>query len=71
MNCYDCASDEKTTEAVGVCAVCGAGVCSEHAVVQTLAQWRNTGSGIGGPYVRAPKDQRRFVCRDCEQSSSQ
>jgi hypothetical protein len=33
MNCFDCAAHGQPTEAVAICADCGAGVCSAHAHV--------------------------------------
>ncbi len=37
MNCFDCAALGQPTEAVAVCADCGAAVCLEHARV--TARW--------------------------------
>ena len=33
MNCLDCADNNPSTPAVGVCHSCGAGVCMDHAKV--------------------------------------
>jgi hypothetical protein len=30
MKCYECAKQNKTTEAVSTCAICGKGLCMEH-----------------------------------------
>jgi len=30
LKCYDCFEKSKDTEAVGVCIVCGKGLCMEH-----------------------------------------
>jgi len=32
MQCYMCAKASKQTEAVGICIVCGMGLCMEHAI---------------------------------------
>ena len=69
MNCYDCAMEGNATPAVGVCVLCGAAVCTDHAVRQRLPQWRTSGGGIGGPAVRAPHDRRRLVCELCHTHS--
>lgn len=30
LKCYDCLENNKDSEAVGVCIVCGKGLCMEH-----------------------------------------
>lgn len=30
MRCYDCMEEDKTTEAVTVCIICGKGLCMDH-----------------------------------------
>jgi Uncharacterized protein conserved in archaea (DUF2180) len=37
MNCFDCAALGQPTEAVAVCADCGAALCHDHA--HTTARW--------------------------------
>lgn len=34
MNCLDCASNDRSVPAVGVCHDCGAGVCLDHAIAR-------------------------------------
>jgi hypothetical protein len=31
MKCYECAKQNKITDAVSTCAICGKGLCMEHA----------------------------------------
>ena len=65
MNCYDCAANGAAQSAVGICALCGAAVCSDHGVMQSLPQFRQSSGGIGGPTVRVEHARRRLVCADC------
>ncbi len=65
MQCYDCAAQTKAADAVGICVLCGRGVCLQHAQLQHLPQFRNAGTGMGGPVVRSAHDRPRLVCREC------
>ena len=71
MRCYECAVREKGEEAVGCCALCGRGVCLGHSRLERTPQYRNTGGGIGGPYVRCAQDKARLVCRECAGAESE
>lgn len=66
MKCHECALHGDAEDAVGICADCGRAACVEHSRVQHVPQFRNTGGGAGGPFVRLPSDRRRFVCRQCD-----
>ncbi len=39
MKCYECAKNGKDTEAVGICIVCGAGVCKDHLRREKVPIW--------------------------------
>ena len=65
MRCYDCATEGKAEEALGICVVCGRAVCLTHSRLQRVPQFRKTEGGIGGPYVRCAQDKARLVCREC------
>lgn len=63
MRCFDCATEAHLkTEASANCAVCGAGLCAEHAV-QGYAE-QPVVSGLGNPAVRRLPGRRLF-CRSC------
>lgn len=36
MKCYTCAKEGKSVDAVAVCAVCGMGLCMDHAIEKEL-----------------------------------
>lgn len=40
MNCFICAKEERSSAAVAVCAVCGMGLCMDHAHERTVAKQR-------------------------------
>jgi len=66
MNCYECAVQGESREAVGICRLCGRAACPEHSCVQHMPQFEDRGVGMGGPVVRLPQDRPRFVCRECQ-----
>lgn len=39
MECHVCAKAGKKTEAVGICIVCGMGLCMEHALRKDVDLW--------------------------------
>ena len=71
MRCYDCAVEDRVEEAVGICVVCGRGVCLRHARLQHLPQFYLSGAGIGGPVRRRAQDRARVVCTECEAAVGQ
>lgn len=62
MECYVCAKLGKKTEAVGVCIVCGMGVCMEHAVRDDVEMW--TG-GYPFPSATTRSTIPRILCEEC------
>ncbi|WP_412104202.1 DUF2180 family protein [Streptomyces europaeiscabiei] len=60
MHCLDCRAREATSEAVGICRECGAGVCENHARV-TVRSLRG-GSMLSAPYEPPARTVRCFTC---------
>jgi len=69
MKCYDCGVSGQTEEAVGICLICGRGVCRDHSILQHLPQTCRTSTGPGTQVVRCPTDRLRLVCRECDVAS--
>ena len=69
MKCYVCAEKGVDSDAVGVCIVCGMGVCMEHATVEEVTFWEaqrlesSTVSGTFGGSVA--KKIPRILCPYC------
>ncbi|MEV7995825.1 DUF2180 family protein [Streptomyces sp. NPDC086077] len=68
MNCYECSQSGRTAQAVAVCKVCGAGVCSNH--VRTEPKTLR-GPATPGKMVHNQEARQLTcpVCRAAEQSS--
>lgn len=62
MNCFDCTALGRPTEAVAVCADCGAGVCPDHAHV--TARWLTRTMAINRT-VRIEPPARSIHCTVC------
>ena len=52
MQCYVCAKAGKQTEAVGICIVCGMGLCMDHALREDVDLWEG---GYPFPNKKATK----------------
>lgn len=63
MQCYVCAQQGKHTEAVGVCIVCGMGLCMEHAIRDDVDMWEG---GYPFPAHKAKKKLPRILCPECK-----
>ena len=37
MKCYKCAQEGKDSDAVGICIVCGMGLCKDHAIMTEVS----------------------------------
>ncbi|AAM30325.1 DUF2180 family protein [Methanosarcina mazei] len=62
MKCYECALEGKDTDAVGICIVCGRGVCKEHLIHEETPVWE------GNYPIQLKPDQehiKRIVCVPC------
>ncbi len=64
MKCYVCARNGVNREAIGICAVCGMGVCEEHSHYEEETFWRH-GFPIPIPQENEPKTLKRLLCLDC------
>ena len=63
MNCFDCASLGQFTDAVAVCADCGAAICHDHAHVS--ARWL-TRTAVINRIVNVEPPARTIWCDACE-----
>ena len=63
MNCFDCAAHGQHTEAVAVCADCGAAVCQDHA--QVTARWLTRDVAISRTVAIEPQ-ARTIRCGVCQ-----
>jgi hypothetical protein len=48
MKCYKCAEMGRSSDAVGVCVVCGMGLCMEHARMTEVSFWEASLMELGG-----------------------
>lgn len=65
MQCYVCAKAGKQTEAVGICIVCGMGLCMEHVIRDDVELWE------AGPVFAQTKKQLRLpriLCAECKEA---
>ena len=62
MKCYVCAKEGKDSDAVGVCIVCGMGLCMEHVIREDTEVWQG---GYPFPAKRLPKKIPRILCPEC------
>ncbi len=60
MNCLDCAVQQHEAPAIGVCALCGAGVCLQCVRLDT-----RTMPTIGSPGVAVRRTTRSILCEPC------
>ena len=63
MNCFDCASLGYSSDAVAVCANCGAAICHDHARVS--AHWL-TRTAVLNRTVNVDPPARTIRCGVCE-----
>jgi hypothetical protein len=64
MQCYVCAKAGKQTEAVGICIVCGMGLCMDHALREDVDFWEG---GYPFPNKKSKKKLPRILCAECKQ----
>jgi hypothetical protein len=65
VNCFDCAALGRASDAVAICADCGAGMCPDHAHV--TARWLTRAMAINRT-VRAGPPARTIRCGLCQQA---
>lgn len=68
MKCYVCATQGKETDAVGICIVCGMGVCMHHAIREERSVWEG---GYPFPAKKAGATMPRILCPDCASAIQQ
>lgn len=61
MQCYVCARAGKQTEAVGICIVCGMGLCMEHVIREDVDIWEG---GYPFPQKKGKKKLPRILCEE-------
>ncbi len=66
MNCYDCATHDMTRPAIGICHDCGAGVCTDHARIETKYLTRLV--PLGMPVAVEPP-ARTIRCPTCDDAN--
>lgn len=62
MKCYVCAEQGKDTDAVGICIVCGMGLCMDHAIREEEELWEG---GYPFPSKKVSKTLPRILCPAC------
>ncbi|WP_342678529.1 DUF2180 family protein [Methanofollis sp. UBA420] len=62
MKCYICAQEGKTTEAAGICIVCGMGLCTDHMIRDDVDLWEG---GYPFPAQKMKKALPRILCPEC------
>ncbi|MBD0841429.1 DUF2180 family protein [Streptomyces sp. TRM68416] len=68
MNCYECVRLGSVSEAVAVCCLCGASVCTDHVRAETV-QLRSAAHPGKVIHDRAARRLTCPVCRAAEESS--
>lgn len=67
MNCLDCSTESRISDAVGVCTTCGAGVCTAHLELDThvTAPFVGVGRAASTRHGRSPARPARRCWRTC------
>lgn len=60
MQCLDCSTTDRSSDAVGVCTTCGAGVCGEHLSLDTHVITSH--GGVGNARVHRTRAVTCSVC---------
>ena len=76
MLCYKCAKEGKEMPAVGICVVCGMGLCIDHVRIAHVTFTEISGLEGGGTALlglggRAERKAPRFLCDECYVGVSQ
>ena len=62
MKCYICAREGNESDAVGICVLCGMGLCMKHAIREELPVWEG---GYPFPSQKMNKKMPRILCHEC------
>mgnify|MGYP001607045750 FL=1 len=70
MLCYKCAKLGKETQAVGICVVCGMGLCKDHVNIAEvtfteMVLMDTTSIAMLGMDQKRQRKAPRFLCDDC------
>jgi hypothetical protein len=70
MLCYKCAKEGKETPAIGICVVCGMGLCEGHVKIAQVTFTEMVmldGGGVAmlGVERRRERKAPRFLCDEC------
>lgn len=65
MECYVCAQQGKHVPAVGICIVCGMGLCTEHALREDVDIWEG---GYPFPSKKSKTKLPRILCAECKEA---
>jgi hypothetical protein len=70
MLCYKCAKEGREREAVGICVVCGMGLCSDHVNVaevtfMEISGLDGSGTALLGLDRRTERKSPRVLCDEC------
>ena len=68
MNCYECAQSGRASEAVAVCRLCGAAVCSDHVRTEAM-QLRGAAQPGKMGHDQPARRLTCPVCRSAEESA--
>jgi hypothetical protein len=60
-----CQAEEKKTDAVAICILCGMALCKEHLVREELPVWEKVQTGVGETRRQLPATLPRFLCPPC------
>ncbi|MFH0816198.1 MAG: DUF2180 family protein [Methanobacteriota archaeon] len=70
MLCYKCAKKGKESQAVGICVVCGMGLCQDHVRIAEvtfteMVLMDTAGMAMLGMERKRERKAPRFLCDDC------
>ncbi len=65
MKCYICNKEEKETDAIAICIVCGIAVCKDHQFREQIPVTETYKWGLGEEKVTLPLPLPRILCTWC------
>jgi hypothetical protein len=68
LKCYICNKEEKDTDAIAICIVCGIAVCVDHQVREQIPVTETYKWGLGEEEVTLPIALPRILCTWCYQA---
>jgi hypothetical protein len=74
MKCYECLKNEKDSDTLAICIICGRGVCKQHLVREETPLWEGEysiklkcGMGVECKYEDIQHTQK-ILCRPCHEA---